>query len=104
VGCHGAGIRILRLSDKASPQVIGRYLDDDGGEALGVWGDGAYLYVADNYRIEVLDVSDPAHPYEVGEYGRVNGAHDLCVDGAFVYVAEGRKGLIVLEFEGTRGR
>jgi hypothetical protein len=34
----------------------------------------------------------------------VNGAHDLYVDGTFVYVAEGRRGLIILEFNGTRAR
>ncbi len=98
VGCHANGIRILSLADKESPQVIGRYLDDDGGEALGIWGDGERLYVADNFGVEVLDVSNPVHPYEIGEYERVNGAHDIYVDGTFLYVAEGRKGLIILEF------
>jgi hypothetical protein len=98
VGCHASGIRILSLANKESPEVIGRYRDDDGGEALGVWGDGERLYVADNFRIEVLNVSDPAHPYEIGEYERVNGAHDLSVNGPFIYVAEARKGLMIFEF------
>jgi hypothetical protein len=62
------------------------------------------LYVADNFGVEVLDVKDPTSPYEIGEYARVNGAHDLYVDGTFVYVAEGRRGLIILEFNGTRAR
>lgn len=104
LGCHAAGIRILSLMEKESPQIIGRYLDDDGGEALGVWGDGEYLYVADNFGVKVLDVKDPTRPYELGEYGGLNGAHDLYVDGAFVYVAEGKKGLLVLEFEDRDGR
>lgn len=104
VGCHDAGIRILSLAGVESPQVISRYLDDDRGEALGVWGDAEYLYVADNFGIEVLDVKDPARPHEIGEYGRVNGAHDLYVDGTLVYVAEARKGLMVLEFRGDQGR
>ena len=98
VGCHYAGIRILDLSDSEAPEVIGRFDDDDGGEALGVWGDHEYLFVADNYRIEVLDITDPTHPFEIGEYENVNGAHDFYVDGTLVYVAEGKKGLIILEF------
>jgi hypothetical protein len=98
VGCHANGIRILSLADEESPELMGRYLDDDGGEALGVWGDGERLYVADNFGIEVLDVSDPDQPYEIGEYERVKGAHDISVNGHFIYVAEGRKGLIILEF------
>ena len=104
VGCRYAGISILNASAKESPQIIGRYLDDDGGEALGVWGDGEYLYVADTFGVEVLDVKDPTGPYEIGEYGRVNGAHDLYVDGMFVYIAEGRKGLVILEFKSHQGR
>jgi hypothetical protein len=99
VGCHEAGVRILAVSANQLPQVIGRYLDDDGGEALGVWGDGEYLYVADNFAIEVLDVRDPAALYEIGEVGRVHGAHGLDVNGMWVYVAEARKGLMILEFQ-----
>ncbi len=99
VGCHAAGVRILSLTEKENPKVIGRYLDDDGGEALAVWGDAHHLYVADNFGVEVLDMSDPSHPYEIGEYSRVNGAHDLFVSGPYIYVAEGRKGLIIFEFQ-----
>ena len=47
------------MSDSEAPEVIGRFNDDDGGEALGVWGDREYLYVADNLGVEVLDVKDP---------------------------------------------
>jgi hypothetical protein len=97
VACRDAGIRILSASEKESPEIVGRYRDDDGGEALGVWGNGDHLYVADNFGIEVLDVKDPTHPYEIDEYGGVNGAHDIYVDKEFVYVAEGRKGLIILD-------
>lgn len=104
VGCHASGIRILNLAKKESPQVIGRYLDDDGGEALGVWGDGEYLYVADNFSVEVLDISEPTKPQEIGEYGGLNGAHDIHVDNMYIYVAEGRKGLVTLELVGNEGR
>lgn len=98
VGCHDAGVRVLDLSDGDAPRVVGRFYDDDSGEALGVWGDGERLFVSDNYQIEVLDIADPAHPFEIGQYERVNGAHDLIVDGTLVYVAEGRQGLIILEY------
>jgi len=51
----------------------------------------------------VLDITDPTHPFEMGEYENLNGAHDLYVDGTLVYVVEGEKGLIILEFKGDRG-
>lgn len=97
VGCHAAGIKILSLRDSMRPQIIGSYNDEDGGEALGVWGDGMHLYIADNFGIEVLDVKDPVHPEEVAEYGKVRGAHDLVGDEHHIYVAESRKGLIIFE-------
>jgi len=64
---------------------------------LGVWGDDQFLYIADNYGMEMLDVSDPSHPYEVGQYSGLSGAHDLLVDEKYIYVAEAKKGLIILE-------
>jgi hypothetical protein len=33
----------------------------------------------------------------------VNRAHDLYVDGRFAYIAEVRKGLIILEIKGDQG-
>ena len=103
-GCHGRGIKILNISDRKSPRIIGSYCDDDRGEAQGVWGDGKRLYVADNYNIEVLDVSDPANLREIGEYKKVVGAHDIFVDGDYIYVAEAKKGLIIFELKQDQRR
>jgi len=96
VARHVAGIEILDISDKKSPKLIGSFCYDDSGEAKGVWGDGKYLFIAGN-RIKMLDVSDPTSPNEIGEYSR-RGGHDLCVAGKYVYVASGRKGLLILQF------
>lgn len=104
VGCHGAGIKIISLFDKELPRLIGNFRDDDSGEALGVQGFGEYLYTADNFCIEVLDVSDPTCPQEIGEYSNVRGAHDIFVDGNYVYVAEAKKGLMIFEVEQERRR
>ena len=89
---------VLSLSEKESPQIIGRYLDEDRGEALSFLRDNETLYVADNFGIEVLDAKDPSHPNKIVEYGNVIGAHDITGDGTFIRIAEGKKGLIILEF------
>ena len=96
VARHESGIVILAISDKKSPKLLGSFCNDDGAETKGVWGDGKYLFIVSN-RIEMLDVSDPASPYKIGEYSR-RGGHDLYVDGKFIYVASGRKGLLILQF------
>jgi len=102
VARHEAGIAILNISNKKSPKLIGSFHYDDGREAKAVWGDGKYLFIAGN-RIKMLDVSEPTRPYEIGEYSK-RGGHDLCVDGKFVYVASGRKGLLILQFNGNQER
>ncbi len=100
VARHEGGIVILNISDKKSPKTVGSFHFDDGGEAKGVWGNGKYVFIAGN-RIKMLDVSEPKSPYEIGEYSR-RGGHDLCVDGKFVYVASGRKGLLILQFDESK--
>jgi hypothetical protein len=84
------------------PSIHESFCYDDGGEAKGVWGDGKYVFIAGN-RIKMLDVSDPTNPHEIGEYSR-RGGHDLCVDGKFIYVASGRKGLLILQFNENQER
>jgi hypothetical protein len=72
---------------------------------MDVWGDGRYLYVADNDDgVEVLDVEDPARPREVAQYKRAS-AHggidyvaDVVGNAAYIYLADGRQGLLIFEY------
>jgi len=95
VARHVAGISILNISNKKAPKLVGSFPYDDAGEAKAVWGDGKYLFIAGK-RIKMLDVSEPTSPHEIGVCRR--GGHDLCVDGKFIYVASGIKGLLILQF------
>jgi len=101
VGCHGGGVRVLSLADPLAPRMVIRLPEDDDGEAQGVWYDGERLVVADNYSVELFDLSDPSAPLEIGRYQYPRGAlHDLDVVGDFVYVAGGTEGLIILHIQG----
>ena len=51
-------------------------------------------------RNRLLNVGDPTVPYEIGAYRRIEAAHELAVEGQFVYVADAKKGLVILEFKG----
>jgi len=98
LGRHRYGSEIYHLQDKRNPQRIGSYCDDDGGEALSVWGDNKHLLVADNFNIELLDITNPASPREIGQVEGVKGAHDIFVKGNYIFIAEAMKGLIILEY------
>lgn len=98
LGRHQNGVEIFNISNKKAPLKMGSFCDEDGGEALSVWGDKDYLYVADNFGVEVLDIKDPAHPQQIEEYGGLGCTHDIFVKGKLIFVASVMKGLIILEF------
>ena len=85
---YEAGLRIIDISDPASPVEVGFF--DTQGLAKGVDLVGNYAYVADDGQgLCIIDVSDPANPVQVGFYespGQANGVH---VVGDFAYLADG---------------
>jgi len=93
------GISILDISIKESPKFISSFCDNDDGEAKDVWGDEEYIFIQDGFGVEVIDISDPSKPFEICE-NRKSGGHEIFYDGDFVYVATGRKGMIVLQLQG----
>ena len=51
-------------------------------------------------RNRLLNVGDPTVPYEIGAYRRIEAVHEPAVEGRFVYAADAKKGLVILEFKG----
>lgn len=98
LGRHEYGVEIYSIKEKINPRKIGKFCDDDGGEALSVWGDSDYLYVADNFGVEVLDITDPEHPSQIEELGGLGCTHDIFVEGTLIFIASVKKGLIILDF------
>ena len=97
LGCWGEGIRVIDISDPISPLMLDSYDDNDGGEELGVVEKDGLLYVADNYGVELFNVSDPTSIVEIAERtSDVSAAHDIDVDEEYIYVALGG-GLLILE-------
>jgi hypothetical protein len=47
--------------------------------------------------LRVIDVSDPAHPTEVGFYDTPGYARGVAVSGPYAYVADGGSGLRVID-------
>ena len=99
IGRHQNGIDIFNISDTGQPRLIGHFHDDDGGEALSVWGEDDYLYVADNFGVEVLNIQDPENPRQIEELGGLGCTHDIFVEGTKIFIVSVEKGLIILEFK-----
>ena len=56
-----------------------------------------YAYVADTYDgLRVIDVSNPAAPFQVGSYDTPGLAQGVAVAGSYAYVADGDAGLRVI--------
>jgi len=97
LACWGYGLRVFDISDPTSPQMLDSYDDDDGGEELGLFEKDDLLYIADNSRVEVFNVSNPNSIVEIAERSNdVGAAHDIEVDERYIYVAQGG-GLLILE-------
>ncbi len=68
----------------------------------GVVANSSYLFVADNYGVEAYNMSNPSSPVEIAEVTQgIGAAHDLDMDGQYVYVALGG-GMEIFELSDTK--
>ncbi len=103
LACHQNGIRVLDISTSASTsvQVLDSYVDNDGGEVLGLVKQDNFLYVADNFGIELFEVDDNYSITKLAENRDfISAAHEIDVDDEYIYVALGG-GLLILEINTT---
>ncbi|MHA1199711.1 MAG: LVIVD repeat-containing protein [Candidatus Heimdallarchaeaceae archaeon] len=98
VGKHGQGLSVYDISVPTTPILLGSYSDDDGGEELGLRGNDTFLCVADNYGIELFDLTSLPTITKLAEYrDGVGAAHDLEFVGNYIYAVDGETGIFVLE-------
>ncbi|MBC8254828.1 MAG: hypothetical protein H8E35_12500 [Ardenticatenia bacterium] len=81
----GSGLRVVDVSNPASPTELGFY--DTPGDAGAVAVVGSTAYVAGGLR--VVDVSNPASPTQLGSYDTPGWAEGVVVSGSTAYVAGG---------------
>ena len=77
--------------------LVGAY--DTPGIAYSVAVSGGYAYVADEQgpACSVVDVTDPANPFEVGFYDTPGTGFEVAVSGGYAYVADYDFGLRVVD-------
>ena len=89
------GLRVINITNPASPTLAGSY--DTPGNALDVAVDGDYAYVADgDYGLRVINITNPASPTLAGSYNTPGWAYGVAISGDHAYVADGLSGLQVI--------
>jgi len=93
------GLEIFDVHDPLHPVAVGKYRIRRGSRN-DVFAVGDYAYVTyDDGRghLIVLDVSDPAHPRQVGGLTTSGTAERIFVVGDTAYVADGGGGLLIID-------
>ncbi len=100
VGCYSSSVLVLDISFPESPVILGVHTDSDEGEAQGVAGNSTHLYVADNFGVEYLDISDlPTISKKAENRERISSAHEVDFVGNYIFIAGGGVGKACLVFE-----
>ncbi len=82
-----AGLRIIDISNKSSPEIRGTY--NTPGTAYDVFVAGNYAYVADGSNgMVAVDVTNKLSPSFAGSYNTPGTAYSVFVDGNTAYVAD----------------
>lgn len=101
----GQALEVIDLSDPARPQRLGTYNNGLYPHAVAIEGDTGYFasgQVAFNHapistQLELIDLSDPAHPRRQSGFAAPPGGADVTISGQFAFVADGLAGLRVLD-------
>jgi hypothetical protein len=121
---YGRGMLIWDVREPAEPKLLGRFDVDGNGTHRNYYAGGNYVHVAANMKgyqgniYMIVDISDPAHPVEVGRWWypgqwveggekqeevmgvpkEILGMHGpATVVGDIVYISYGRSGCVILD-------
>ena len=90
---NGFGLFVIDVGDPTFPDMVG-YCDTPG-HASDVAVSRGYAYVGERWDgLRVIDVSDPASPWEAG-FHRAGWVSDIAVERGYVYVAVRGAGLMI---------
>ncbi len=94
------GNRSLRYVDLENPFVVGSYVSCawDCNLSLGLTVNGGVAYIAASTEgFYMLNITNKAHPTEIGYIDTPGNATDVIVDGGFAYLADGPAGVHVID-------
>lgn len=93
-----AAAKVARTFNMRPATMTSLDTSDTSGSALAVDIAGRYAYVADdNAGLQVIDISDPTAPAQVGGFDTVGVALSVQVVGNYAYIADGTAGIQILD-------
>jgi hypothetical protein len=93
-----AGLRLVLVSDPASPVEIGRCLTK--GRAAGVTLQGDFVYAATYpHGLTIVDVKDQRLPEPIGHFDTAGTAQSVVARGPRIYLVDMEDGFWILEHE-----
>jgi hypothetical protein len=96
VASGGFGLSVVDVTNLQAPVLVAEV--PTRGSANDVRVSGAVAYVAEDFGLQLLDVSDPAHPARLGSLSLPDGNQvRLAVGGNLVYLADMNFGLHVVD-------
>jgi hypothetical protein len=94
-----------RAMGATSTSAVFGFLDSEttyAAAAYGVWGDGSYIYVADDtYGIDAFSFSGSTFTYKATNDTNSTSAVGVWGDGSYIYVADGAGGIDAYTFDGA---
>ena len=88
VACGSAGLKIIDISNPATPRIVGSFATP--GSAWAVTVVGSYAYVANGVQgVSVVNISNPASPTSVSWIDTLGAAEDITIANGLAYVADG---------------
>ncbi len=96
VSSNAGGLYIFNVADPSSPFLIAYFLTRDS-SARDVWIDDTLAYIATWRSFQVVNVKNPANPFEVGYYTPPTSIKRIFYDGRYIYGAAFEGGMIVFE-------
>ena len=97
VAAMRGGLCIVNVSEPANPTGVGCYYAQERVSDVAVMGSYAYVTVGSGLRI--MDISDPAHPIEIGSCNMptAGAGEGITLVGSYVLIADGFSGLSIVD-------
>ena len=96
------GITLIDVTNPADPETITHYTEGLTGGIHNVWFVGDLVYAINDGTLDVhiIDISDPANPFEAGRWGLDKPSkylHDVSVVDGIAYLSYWNDGLVMLD-------